>query len=140
MAVAARTDHDRSLGRLLKDLSTETVTLLRQEIDLAKTEMREKIAKVATMGRAAAIGGGLACAGALALLAALILGLVSLLSTVMSAWVAMWVAPLIVGLILAGIGYVMLRNALNTNRQSLVPYRTAESLQENQQWLKSKIR
>jgi putative Mn2+ efflux pump MntP len=114
--------------------------LLRQEIDLAKTEMREKIAKVATMGRAAAIGGGLACAGALALLAALILGLVSLLSTVMSAWVAMWVAPLIVGLILAGIGYVMLRNALNTNRQSLVPYRTAESLQENQQWLKSKIR
>jgi uncharacterized membrane protein YqjE len=140
MAVAARTDHDRSLGRLLKDLSTETVTLLRQEIDLAKTEMREKIAKVATMGRAAAIGGGFACAGALALLAALILGLVSLLSKGMSPWVAMWIAPLIVGLILAGIGYVMLRNALNTNRQSFVPYRTAESLQENQQWLKSKIR
>jgi len=41
------------------------VTLLRQEIDLAKTEMKEKIAHVASMGRAAAIGGGLAFAGAL---------------------------------------------------------------------------
>jgi uncharacterized membrane protein YqjE len=140
MAVAERINHDRSLGRLLKDLSTEIVTLLRQEIDLAKTEMKEKIAHVATMGRAAAIGGGLAFAGALALLATLILGAVSLLSKTMSPWVAMWVAPLIVGLVLAGVGYAMLRSALNTHRQSLVPHKTAESLQENQQWLKSKIR
>jgi uncharacterized membrane protein YqjE len=139
MAVAERIHHDRSLGRLLKDLSTEIVTLLRQEIDLAKTEMKEKIAHVATMGRAAAIGGGLAFAGALGLLAALILGAVSLLSKAMSPWVAMWVAPLLVGLVLAGVGYAMLRNALKTHRQSLVPHKTAESLQENQQWLKSKI-
>ena len=139
MAVAERINHDRSLGRLLKDLSTEIVTLLRQEIDLARTEMKEKIAHVATVGRAAAIGGGLAFAGALALLAALILGAVSLLSKAMSLWMAIWVGPLIVGLVLAGIGYAMLRSALNTHRQNLVPHRTAESLQENQQWLKSKI-
>ena len=73
-------------------------------------------------------------------LLALILGAVSLLSKAMSPWVAMWVAPLIVGLVLAGVGYAMLRSALNTHRQSLVPHKTAESLQENQQWLKSKIR
>jgi len=34
----------------------------------------------------------------------------------------------------------MIRSALATHRQSLVPRKTAESLQENKEWLKSKIR
>ena len=58
----------------------------------------------------------------------------------MSLWVAMWLAPLVVGVALAGIGYAMIRSALDTHRQSLVPRKTAESLQENKEWLKSKIR
>jgi Putative Actinobacterial Holin-X, holin superfamily III len=140
MALGARINEDRSLGRLLKDLSTDTVTLIRQEIDLAKTEISENIAQVGAMGRAVAIGAGLAVAGGLALLAALVLGLTSLLSEFLSPWVAMWLGPLIVGLLLAGIGFVMIRTALASHRQSLVPRKTAESLQENQEWLKSKIR
>lgn len=139
MAPSARTNEDRSLGRLVKDLSTETVTLLRQEIDLATTEVKEKVAGMGTLSRAAAIGGGLAFAGGLALLAALILGLTSLLSTFMSFWFAIWVAPLITGLIFVPLGYVMIRSALTTHRQSLKPHRTAESLQENKEWLKSKM-
>ena len=139
MAVGARIHEDRSLGRLFRDLSTETVTLFRQEIDLVKTEVSEKIANVSTMGRSVAIGGGLAVGGALAVLAAVILGLTSLLSKFMSPWVAMWLAPLVIGVALAGIGYAMIRSALDTH-QSLVPRKTAESLQENKEWLKSKIR
>jgi len=139
MAVGARINHDRSLGRLFRDLSLDAVTLIRQEIDLAKTEVSEKIAHLGAMSRAVGIGAGLAVAGGLALLAAVILGLTSLLSKVMSPWVAMWLAPLIVGVALAGIGYAMIRSALDTHRQSLVPRKTAESLQENKEWLKSKI-
>jgi xanthine/uracil permease len=139
MAVGARINEDRSLGRLFRDLSTETVTLFRQEIDLAKTEISEKIAHVGAMGRSLGIGAGLAAGGGLALLAALILGLTSLLSKFMSPWVAMWLAPLVIGVALAGIGYAMIRSALDTN-QSLVPRKTAESLQENKEWLTSKIR
>ena len=139
MAVGARINEDRSLGRLFRDLSADTVALLRQEIDLAKTEVSEKIAHVGAMGRDVGIGTGLAVGGGLALLAALILGLTSLLSKFMSPWVAMWLAPLIVGVALAGIGYAMIRSALDTH-QSLVPRKTAESLQENKEWLKSKIR
>jgi len=140
MAIGARLYEDRSLGRLFRDLSIETMTLLRQEIDLAKTEVSEKVAHVGALGRAVAIGAGLAFAGALALLAAVVLGVTSLLSKAMSPWVAMWLGPLVVGIVLAGIGYAMIRSALDTHRQSLVPRKTAESLQENKEWLKSKIR
>jgi hypothetical protein len=140
MALGTRLDNHRSLGRLFRDLSTETVTLLRQEIDLARSEVRETVAHVATMGRDVAIGAGLAVAGGLALLAALVLALTSLLSEVMSPWVAMWLAPLIVGLVLAGVGYAMIRKSLDTHREALMPRETAESLQESKAWLKSKIR
>jgi Putative Actinobacterial Holin-X, holin superfamily III len=140
MAVRSRIDEHRSLGQLLRDLSTDSVMLLRQEIDLAKTEIGEKIGEVGTMGRKVAIGGGLAVAGGLALVAALILGLTSLLSEVMSVWAAMWLAPLIVGLILAGVGYALIRKSFDAHRQGLVPLNTAKSLQENKEWLKSRIR
>ena len=140
MAVGARINQDRSLGRLFRDLSLDAVTLVRQEIDLAKTEVSEKVIHLTAMSRAVGIGAGLAVAGALALLAAVILGFTSLLAKFMSPWVAMWLAPLIVGVVLAGIGYAMIRSALDTHRQSLVPRKTAESLQENKEWLKSKIR
>ena len=140
MALGARINEERSLGRLLKELSTDTITLFRQEIDLAKAEVRQKVAHVGTIGRGVATGAGVAVGGGLALLAALILGLMSLLSKVMSPWVAIWLAPFVVGLVFAGVGYAMIRSALNTDRQSLVPEKTAESLQENKEWLKSKIR
>jgi hypothetical protein len=139
MAVGARLHADRSLGRLVRDLSMDTVTLLRQEIDLARTEISEKVARVGALARSAGIGAGLALGGGLAILAAVILGGISLLSTFMSVWIAMWLVPLVVGAILAGVGYAMIRSALDTDRQSLVPRKTAESLQENKEWLKSRI-
>jgi hypothetical protein len=139
MAVAARVNDDRSLGRLFRDLSTEIITLLRQEIDLAKTEVKEKLAQVGMMSRAAAIGAGLALGGGLSLLAALNLGFISLLSKLMSGWTAMWLAPFIVGVVLAGVGYAMIRNALDTHGRNLVPRKTAESMQANTEWLRSKI-
>jgi hypothetical protein len=139
MAVGARLHEDRSLGRLVRDLSMDTVTLLRQEIDLARTEVSEKVARVGEMARTVGIGAGLAYGGGLAILAAVILGGISLLSKFMSVWVAMWLAPLIVGVALAGVGYAMIRTALDTDRPSLVPRKTAESLQENKEWLKSRI-
>jgi xanthine/uracil permease len=135
-----QTKEERSLGQLLKDLSTETVSLLRQEVDLAKTEMGEKASRVGSNVGALAVGGAVAFAGALALLAALISGLTSLLDNFMSPDVAVWLAPLIVGVVLAAIGYSMIKKALDTlKRESLAPRKTTESLQENKEWLKSKI-
>ena len=51
MTVATSSDpqsaelRDRPVGELLKQLANETTTLMRQELELAKAEMREKAGK-----------------------------------------------------------------------------------------------
>lgn len=131
---------ERSIGQLLKELRDETTTLLRQEVDLAKTEMTEKATRLGSNLGALALGGGVALLGALALLAAVVYGLTSLLDQFMSLGVAVWLAPLIVGAILAAVGYSLIKKALETLKQeSLTPRRTTETLQENKEWLKSKM-
>lgn len=135
-----RAKDDRSLGQLLKELTSETTTLLRQEVDLAKTEMSEKASRLGTNLGSLAVGGGVAFLGALALLAAAIYGLTSILDQFLSLGVAVWLAPLIIGLILAAVGYSLVKKALETlKRESLAPQKTTESLQENKEWLKQKI-
>lgn len=131
---------ERSIGQLLKELRDETTTLLRQEVDLAKTEMGEKASRVGRNVGSLAVGGGVAFLGALALLAAVVYGLTSILNQFMSVGVAIWLAPLIVGLVLAAIGYSLVQKALATLRQeSLTPQRTTQTLQENKEWLKARM-
>src|SRR5215210_1557301 len=131
---------ERSIGQLLKELRDETTTLLRQEVDLAKTEMSEKASRVGTNLGSLAVGGGVAFLGALALLAAVIYGLTSLLNQFMSVGVAISLAPWIVGLVLAAIGYSLVKKALATLKQeSLTPTRTTQTLQENKEWLKARM-
>jgi xanthine/uracil permease len=131
---------ERSIGQLLKELRDETTTLLRQEVDLAKTEMSEKALRTGRNLGSLAMGGGVAFLGALALLAAVVYGLTSILNQFMSVGVAIWLAPLIVGLVLAGIGYSLVQKALATLRQeSLTPRKTTETLQENKEWLKARM-
>lgn len=133
-------DEQRSLGQILKELSSETSTLLRQEVDLAKAEITEKASRTGKNLGALALGGGVAFLGALALLAAVIYGLTSILNQFMSVGVAIWLAPLIVGLVLAAIGYSMLQKALAALKQeSLTPQRTTQTLQENKEWLKARM-
>ena len=123
---------DRSLGQILRDLREETTQLLRQEVDLAKTEMSEKMSKLGSNMGSVATGGAVLFAGALVLLAALALGLISLFSQFMDRDVAMWLAPLLVGGILAGIGYGMVKKALQALKQEgIAPKRTTQSLKEN---------
>lgn len=132
---------DRSLGQILRDLRDETSALLRQEVDLAKTEMSEKIASAGSNLGSLAMGGSVAFAGALTLLAALTLGLISLMSQFISRDVAMWLAPLVVGGILAAIGYSLVMKALQALKQEgIAPTKTTQSLKENKEWLASKIK
>lgn len=131
---------DRSIGQLLKELTHETSTLLKQEVDLAKTEMSEKASRVGTNLGHVAVGGAVAFLGAIALLLFAVYGLTSLLDQFMPLGVAVWLAPLIIGAILAGVGYSMIKKALETlKRESVAPKKTTQSLQENKEWLKEKI-
>jgi hypothetical protein len=129
-----------SLGHLLKELSTETTTLLKQEVELAKTEMGEKASRVGTNLGAVALGGAVLFAGALALLFAAVNALTEILAHIVSITVAAWLSPLLLGIVLGAIGYSMVKKALATLKQeSVTPRKTTQSLQENKEWLKSKI-
>ena len=131
---------ERSLGQILRELRDESSQLLRKEVQLAKVEMSEKASRVGTNLGELAVGGGVAFAGALALLAAVVFGLTSLLSQLMSPGVAVWLAPLIVGTVLAVIGYGMIKKAVAALKQErMAPTQTTESLKENKEWLKSRI-
>jgi hypothetical protein len=131
--MATYTD-DRSLGQMFADLSRETRTLIQQEILLAKTELGEKASRA---GRAAGLvvaGGFVAYGGLLAIVAAAILGLIEL-------GVPAWASALIGGVVVAGIGYLLIRSGLGAFRvRELKPEQTIETLKEDARWLKSQAK
>jgi len=122
---------DRSIGELFGQLSQDMTLLFRQELQLARAELSEKISQVTSNLVAVVAGGFVAYVGALALVAALILGLQDL------AEISPWVSALIVGAIFAVAGYVMLNRGLKElKRVDLAPRRTVETLKDDVQWAK----
>lgn len=132
---------ERSLGDLLKELTAEIRDLFRKEVELARTETAEKASRVTSRAAAVAMGGAVALVGGFVLMEAVVRGLTALLAQWMPLDVAVWLAPLIVGGVLAAVGYGLFSQAMARLRsESLTPEKTKESLQENAQWLKAKIR
>lgn len=123
---------DRSLGDLFKELADETRTLVRQEIQLAKTEVGEK-AKQAGRNVGLLVAGGLVAYAGL-ITVAIALGF--LLASFLPDWLGFLIAG---GLVMAVGGMLALqgRNGLKNTRFSLD--RTAETLKEDKQWLKTEI-
>jgi len=125
---------DEGIGDLLKQLSQETTTLVRQELDLAKAEMTVK-AKEGVKG--AGFLGGAGVAGLLTL-GTLTAALVGLLDRAM----AFWVAALIVGLIWAAVAAVLALQGRNKLQEATppVPEQTKQSVKEDVQWAKTRKR
>lgn len=124
---------DRSLGELFAELAQETSTLVRQEVNLAKTEVSQKASRAGKHIGTLAAGGAVAYAGLLAILA----GVIVLLDEVMP----LWLSALLVGLVVAGVGYFLVRRGLDAlKREDLAPRQTIETLKEDQQWAKDQTR
>lgn len=120
---------DRSLGELFTELTRQTTTLLRQEVALAKTEMSQKFSSVGKDVGSLAVGGAVAYAGFLAILAAIIILLAEVIP-----W---WLSALVVGLVVAGIGYMLIQRGLtNLKQEDLAPTKTIETLKDDAEWAK----
>jgi Putative Actinobacterial Holin-X, holin superfamily III len=121
---------EQPIGELLKQLASESTTLMRQELELAKAEMREKAGKAGPgfgmWGAAGAVG--LLAAGALT--AFLILALDGVMPN--------WLAALLVGLVYAAIAGILYVNGKHRVEEagSPVPQKTIESVKEDVQWAK----
>jgi drug/metabolite transporter (DMT)-like permease len=119
---------DRSLGELFSELSRETGTLIRKEMELATTEMTAKAKTAGGHIGVAAAGGALAHAGLLVLLAAIVIGLTAL-------GLAAWLAALLVALLTMLVGYLLVNRGLSALRNTAVaPTQTIETLKENAKW------
>jgi hypothetical protein len=125
---------ERPAGELLKDLSQQTGTLVRQELDLAKAELAQK-------GKQLGAGAGLLVGAAVvALLAfgALTAGLIALLATAIDTWlaaviVAVVYAALAGALAMAGRGRIQ-------KAAPAAPEQTIETVKEDVQWAKTRAR
>jgi len=125
---------ERSIGELFGQLSQDMTLLVRQEIQLARAEVSEKISRLTTNLVSVIAGGFVAYVGGLALVAALILGLHNWAN------ISLWVSALIVGAVLAIAGYAMLRRGLGElKRVDLSPRRTVENIKDDVQAIKADV-
>jgi hypothetical protein len=124
--------NDRSTAELLRQLSQQTGDLVRQEMELAKAELREK-------GQAAGIGAGAFSAAALVALfalGALTATAILALAIIVDAWLAA---------LLVAVGYGAVAGILAlTGKQKVeqatppVPEQAIESSKEDMKWTKQR--
>ena len=133
MTTEARGDpYERSIGEVLSDLFNDGSELIRQEIELAKTEMRENISSMTRDSIGIVVGGAMAMVGLLALVAAAILALGLVLPY--------WASALIVGGTLMLIGLiVVMANVQALKHNSIAPTKTMETIREDARMVREKF-
>jgi len=129
--MATRLDDGRPLGELVGEMTRELSQLMRQEIELAKTETKEELAQVTDAGKAFGAGAFLGYLAALMLAFAAAWALAAVMPT--------GLAFLIVGIVLAGVAVV----ALMAGRKRMqgfspVPEQTVETLKEDVEWARAR--
>lgn len=124
-----QTTDQPSLGELFGELATQTGTLVRKEVELARVEMTGKAKDAGRNAAIAATGGAVVLLGTMALLAALILGL--------GMFVPLWASALIVGAAVTGVGAVLAAKGIRAfGAIEVAPRQTMQTLEENKQWLR----
>ncbi len=115
---------------LLKELTHQIKIFLQQEIQLAKTEISEKISSLGKDAAMVAVGGFVAWTGLIVLLG----GLGLLLAFVFESlgWQPLFAAfagPVIIGLLVIAVGGLLLLKGIKAfSKESFVPKRTIETL------------
>lgn len=134
--------NEPSLGELIKQLRDDTTVLVKDEIALAKTELTENAKKT---GRNI----GILVGGALVAFVALIMLLMGLAKAVAAGFIAMELSPtisevlgyLIVAVIIGIVAGVLISKALQVLKNDpLTPEKTIETLKDDKQWAKKKIK
>jgi hypothetical protein len=125
---------DLPMAELLKRLSEQTSTLVRQELDLAKAELTVKGKR---MGAGAGMFGGAGVFGLYAF-GALTACVILVLSLAMTAWLA----ALIVTVVYAAIAGVLALAGKKKVQEATppVPEQTVDSVKEDVQWTKQRAK
>ena len=121
---------DESMAQLVKELSHEAATLVREEVALAKAEMTEK-------GKQAGLGLGMF--GGSGLFAVFSFGaLTTCLIAALNTFMALWLGALIVAVVYAAVAGALAMTGKQEVKQAKppVPEQTKQTLKEDMQWAK----
>jgi uncharacterized membrane protein YqjE len=125
--------NQESVGTLVSGIVEDLQRIMRGEVALAKTELKEE---AAAMGR----GAGMLVAGAIVGLVAfifLMLGVTYLINR----WLTMWQSAAIVGAALLVIALILVMSGRSKlSAANLTPTQTIDSLKEDQQWASQQIK
>jgi uncharacterized membrane protein YqjE len=126
----APTGETRSLGQIVGDISADMSTLIRQEMDLAKTELKQEVSKV---GKGAGMFGGAGIAGFFTLFF-----LSFALTYLLDNWIPVELSALIVAL-LWGVAAAVLALSGRKQIKEANPQlpTTQQTLKEDVQWAKT---
>ena len=126
------THEAQQISDLFRELMNEIKLLIQQEMKLFKIEMSQKASQAGKDVAFIVLGGAVAYAGLLVILAAATLALALVFPG--------WAAALIVGLIGLGVGYALFQKGLNDLKNlNPTPEYTIESLKETKQWTRHAI-
>jgi protein-S-isoprenylcysteine O-methyltransferase Ste14 len=126
--------YEESLGSLLRGIMTDLRTLVREEVALARVEIRQQVGRA----RTAAVSFGVAAAallfGSTFLLVAVALGIADMFD-----W-PVWAGFGVLAILLSLVGFV----ALSSGRKQMsqvhaVPQQTVTTLKENSEWIAKRL-
>jgi len=130
MATDLHTGTEPSMSSLLTGLINDGQELLKQQLTLFKHEVEDDFRKTRAAS-AALVGGALVALIGGVLLS---LSLVHLLGWLLPTW-PLWVCYLVVGGVIAAVGYGLVSAAWNQFQSfNPLPDKTAQALQENLEW------
>ncbi|HEY6760414.1 MAG TPA: phage holin family protein [Baekduia sp.] len=122
---------DNSIGDLLRQLSEETSTLVKQELALARAELEQQGKRA---GTGAGMLGGAGVAGLL-MLGALTATLIGVLDTGMAFWLAALIATVVWG---AVAGVLALQGKSKIQQATPPAPQTVDTIKEDVQWAKTR--
>lgn len=124
---------EATVGQLFGALASDTGSLVRQEVQLAATEMTEK-------AKAAARSAGLIVAGG-ALLQVACIAVVLAVMAWLDPSVPPWASAAVLGLVFVGAGAILVRSGLSTLEDlGAGPGETVNSLRDHAAWAKEQVR
>jgi uncharacterized membrane protein YqjE len=126
-------DEDRSLKQLVSNLGQDMGLLVRQEVQLAKTEITEKVSQVAKGGAMIGVGAFMAYVGLLALAATLVLIGIAI-------GIVAWLSALIVTVLFLLVGWSVIQGGRTSMTEGPPPLQhTKTTTQETVRQLKEQL-
>jgi uncharacterized membrane protein YqjE len=126
-------ERERSFSEVLQDIVGNVQEIVRSEVRLAVTEIREEVAKAKSSALLLGAGAVTGCFAILFLLYAA--------ATLLSLIMPLWAALLVVAIVLAFIASVMAMWGMKSLKQlHPAPARTLETIKENVEWVRQRTK